>query len=466
MGWIERLGASLDRAARRLLPDPFVLALLLTFVVLLLSLAFGSDVARGRTLKPYYGDAPPVGSWWFPAAASVAAWFGGLWAFLAFAMEMSLILVTGHAVASAPPVRRLLVRLADVPRTPGAAVAFVGLVACVAAYVNWGLSLIVGATLARLVGESCARRGVAVHYPLLGAAGYVGLMVWHGGMSGSAPLTVATAGHKLESLTGVIPLDRTILALPNLALSAALLAAVPVLLALMHPRDGAAIEPYRGQGRLPAVDDIGEGVWLERHWLLAAMFIALGVAGLAMHFRAQGLVRGLNIDTMVLVFVLLGMALHGSPASYVRAIGEGAAGTAGILIQFPIYAGIQGLLAGTGLLEVAARGMVEFAGREAFPFLAFASAALVNLFVPSGGGQWMVQGPIVSATAAAVGAPQEDAVMALAYGDEWTNMLQPFWALPLLAITGLSARQVIGYTAAIMVLTAPLYAGALALGLL
>jgi short-chain fatty acids transporter len=437
---IRRLGAWCDRIAREYVPDPFIFAALLTFVTLILGV-----VLAGQT--PF---------------AMIGHWGRGLWELLEFGMQMALVLVTGHALAASPPVRRAIAALAGRPRTARQAVALVAFAACASSLVNWGLGLITGALLAREVGRQAVRRGIAVHYPLLAAAGYTGLMVWHGGLSGSAPLAVATPGHFLETTLGQIPISATVLSPVNLVVSLGLLVIVPALCCAMSPRrDSEMIPPPAGvlEGpsdapRAPATGarrTIAER--LDESVLIAAALALMGIGYCLHQLRVESIRAGsfnLTLNIVNLFMLSLGLLLHRSPASYLRAVGEGTRGIAGIVLQFPFYAGIMGMVRHSGLVAIVSSWFVALSGPRTFPLLAFLSAGVVNQFVPSGGGQWAVQGPILVDAALKLDASLPKTILALAYGDEWTNMVQPFWTLPLIGIVGLRACDILGYTAALM----------------
>lgn len=445
---ISRLGTVISRLFARIVPDPFVLAILLT--LLTIGLALGLTTTDWRAL--------------------VSVWAGnrGVWSLLEFAMQMCLILVTGHAVASSPPVARISRRLAALPRTGPQAVALVAVMACSAALLNWGLGLIVGAIGARMVGAAMRSRGVRVHYPLLAAAGYLGMLVWHGGLSGSAPLKVTTEPDLVEIFgpnppIDPVSLDRTLFSPLNLFVTLGLLVLAPLVAVRLFPRDPAALrtpeefgvvdppeppppprrEPVRGLPRL-----------LEETPLMTvalAGLIALWAWGY--YFPSGGLTGALSLtpNTVNLTMLLIGLVLHRTPAAYLRAVDQAVRGCAGIILQFPLYAGIMGMMTVSGLTLLLATGLAETASPTLLPLLTFLSASLVNLFVPSGGGQWAVQGPVAVTAGLAAGVDPSTMVLAVAYGDQLTNMLQPFWALPLLAITGVRARDLVGYTAIIMV---------------
>ncbi len=442
---IERLGAAFAAWAERSVPSPFVLALGLTLATFVLALTVTGT----------------------PAAAAWAGWGGGFWDFLPFAMQMTLILVTGHALAVSPPAHRAVGVLAGLPRGARSATALAAFVSVCLSLVHWGLGLVVGALLAREIGLSARRRGVAIHYPAVVAGAYAGFLSWHGGLSGSAPLTVATPGHFLEARTGVIPVGATLGAPTNLLLCGLLVVFVPLLAAGMTPRrggrpapaeleDGAA--PGAGPGAAPADEAGGR---LDRSPVLGVLFGLAGLAFVVRAFAARGF-AALDLNLVNFAFLFAGLLVHGSPASYVRAVGEGIRGASGIVLQFPFYAGILGILKAGGLVEWMTQAFAA-AGKDWYLLSTFLSAAVVNLFVPSGGGQWGVQGPIAVEAATALGVPVERAVMAVAYGDEWTNMLQPFWALALLGVTRLAAKDILGYTTLVMLLTGPFYLLALLL---
>lgn len=462
---LERLGTTLSRLSLRWVPDPFVLALLLTLLSFLGALHYtGYDFAR--TLLS-----------WVHGSGSGK----GFWNLLAFGMQMCLILVTGHALASSPPVRRLLDALAARARTPASAIAIVSVTAMLLALVNWGLGLIAGALLARAVGERARTRGIAVHYPLLAAAGYSGLLVWHGGLSGSAPLKVTQAkdvseilGTGLAAQIGELSLAQTIFALPNLLANACLLVLVPLLLVRMTPKREADRRPCPAPAPAPEPEPdvaptrtvtksvLSPATRLDHSKSLALILALLGAATWVLWVRRQGLAH-LDPNLINFAFLFVGLALHGSALAYANAIGDAARGCAGIILQFPFYAGIMGILTGSGLLKAIAAALAG-AGPAVLPAVSFYAAGLVNLFVPSGGGQWAVQGPVLMQAAVDSGIAPARLVMALVYGDQWTNMLQPFWALPLLAITGIKARDIIGYTAVLLLASQFVFLAALYLG--
>jgi short-chain fatty acids transporter len=486
-----------DRLAvffRAAAPDPFVIAVMLTAVTFVLALLLTDHTLRelaamwAGTLKA--GGAPGV--------------FGsdGVWSLLKFAMQMCLILVTGHVLASSPPMAWMIERVAAQPRGKAGAAAMVSAISCVLGVLNWGLGLIAGALLARRTHESLERRGVASNLGLLAAAGYTPLMVWHGGLSGSAPLTVTslkdiqgTLGPAAGLLSEPIALTRTLFSPMNLVITGGLLVIVPVAMGLMGrrpeprpsgsgferggPDDGAVpvgrsaeerVNPFpddrgstggcnplpHGRGSGGTLDEDRPG-WLPRvmeetpivNVLLAAL-IGAWAWGYFVPAEGSSGVWSLGLDAVNLSMLMAGLLLHGTPRRFLSAVDEAARGCGGIIVQFPLYAGIMAVMVSSGLARVIAEGIASTSSASTLPFLTFLAACVVNLFIPSGGGQWAVQGPIALQAAKDLGVDPARIVLAVAYGDQLTNMLQPFWALPLLAITRAKARDIIGYTAVAM----------------
>jgi short-chain fatty acids transporter len=473
---ISRLGLAISRIFYATCPDPFVIAILLTMLTAVLALAFGTYPSSVESIPER-------------VVFLLDAWRSdsGFWKLLGFGMQMCLILVTGHALAATKPVRAMIERLAAQPRSARGAVMLVSAAACVAGLINWGLGLIVGALLAREVGRSLVRRGIAVHYPLLAAAGYMGLIIFHGGLSGSAPLSATTidGARKVLPESAVVMLgngvglDRTLLSPLNLFVTGGMLLLIPLLFRMLVPRrpeDFPPIGQYQqlagrrleatgaGEQRLAENAQAGAATIPDRLdrsplivWLLAIPLLA----GFIRYAQSQG-VLNVQINEINAIMFALGLILHGSPRAYMQAIEDGARDCAGVIIQFPIYAGIMGLMTISGLASSIASAFARIGTEQTMPLLSFLAATIIGIFVPSGGGQWGVQGPIALQTGAAFDIDPGVMIMTVAYGDELANMLQPFWALPLLAITGVRARDIVGYTAVVM-----LFAGMwMALGLL
>lgn len=404
----------------------------------------------------------------------VRAWSGGkgLWALLTFTMQMCVMLVLGTALATAPPVQRAIESSIGWVKTPRQLVGATAFIAIALALLNWSLGLIGGAVVAREAGRLARRRGFTLHYPLLCAAGYSGLMTWHGGLSGSAPLKVTTAADLAEVLgpglaerVGVLGLDATVFSPLNMVVSGGLLLLGPLVFMGMTPAQDADAQSAPESPSPEVVFEDPPATLVERlersPWFTLLLAVPL-CAALTMVLADGGLAH-LSFNTVNLALFALALLVHGRPDHFLRACDEGARSCGGVIVQFPLYAGVMGVMAVAGLSTALAEAF-SGVGPGAFETLAFASAGLLNLFVPSGGGQWAVQGPVLMQGALATGVEPGRVVMAMAYGDQWTNMLQPFWALPLLAITGVRARDIIGYAAVWMAIGGAWIVGNLVFG--
>ncbi|ETI58764.1 short-chain fatty acid transporter [Marinomonas profundimaris] len=416
---------------QRYLPDPFIFAIILTFVVFLF-------------VMPSTGQGP---------MQVVNAWAGGFWKLLSFSMQMAMVVVTGHAMASAPAFKSKLAMLAGVAKTPGQAIILVTVISAMACWVNWGFGLVVGAIFAREI----AARVQGVDYRLLIASAYSGFLFWHGGLSGSIPLSIA-GGKNIEvvtngAVTAAIPTSETIFSPMNLTILAVMLVAIPLLNRLMHPapQDTITIDASLLEESVVETPNKADMTPAERLENSRTLSLALGVMGFAYiiyYFVTNGFALNLNIVNFTFLFSAI--LLHGTPKSLLNSISQGARNCSGILLQFPFYAGIMGMMTATGdsgasLAGVISQAFVSISNETTFPIFTFLSAGIVNFFVPSGGGQWAVQAPIMMPAGAALGVDAAKTAMAIAWGDAWTNMIQPFWALPALAIAGLGAKDVMGY---------------------
>ncbi len=436
---IERMGASLSRWAQKYMPDPMIFAILLTILTYVLGLIFT--------------DSGPF--------KMILNWYKGFWTLLTFGMQMCIILVTGYALATTSIIQKFLKKLAGIPKSTAGAAALVSFIACVAGLINWGLGLIVGAIFALEVARQGYFNNRKFHYPLIVAAGYSGLAVWHMGLSGSAPLLVATEKHFLAKEIGIIPVSETLGSGLNIVLILIMLIVIPLVYFFMAPKDESKIKPI--QEELCKVGEESETPreeWtfadkLENSVLLSMIIGLGGLIYIVYYFATKGFKLNLNIVNFT--FLIAGIILHKRPIAYVRAVGEGVRGCAGIILQFPFYAGIMGMMKFSGLVTVIAGWFVALSNATTYPIFTFISAAIVNLFVPSGGGQWAVQGPIMVKAAQALHFSIPKTIMAMAYGDQWTNLFQPFWALPLLGICGIRARDIMGYCMTVMFIGIPIF---------
>lgn len=392
-------------------------------------------------------------------------WNDGFWGLLQFAMQMMLMLVLGHVLALTKPVRWVIDQSLVFCRDTASAALMVTLLTLVMAFLNWGLGLIFGAIFARKVGEYATRNGISINYALIGAAGYSGLLVWHGGFSGSAPLKIAEEGHQFFEISGAVLFPDTIGSVMNIVVTAVLLLVLPL---------GMFLLGRRSKGEVPNVhpDPVefdmqqfdGPADKLDSSRILSLLFggLILLTAFYIVFIRPDEFTWNfMNPNFINLVLFGCCLCLHPNVRAFINATGDAIKGSTGIMIQFPLYAGIMGILGGSGLIALFSNYFVEISNKTTFPIFTFFGAGVVNFFVPSGGGQWAVQGEIVLEASSALGVPFGKGVMALAYGDQLTNMMQPFWALPLLGITGLKAKDILPYTIFLMLLGTIVFVGGL-----
>jgi short-chain fatty acids transporter len=320
--------------------------------------------------------------------------------------------------------------------------------------INWGLCLIVGAVFARKVAERALQNNIDINYPILAAAGYSGLMTWHGGFSGSAPLKVAESNHFLVEVIGQVPITETILSEMNIVASVLVLMLIPLLLYFLGKRSKPTPITFIKSIQSTHIDTVEGAEKLDNSKILAKS-IGIVMVGYALFstFQTsnQSPLSFIKLNYINFLLFGLGIIFHGTFNKFLSAISEAVQGAVGIIIQFPLYAGIMGIMKYSGLVIVFSNFFIQISNEVTFPIFTFISAAIVNTFVPSGGGQWAVQGPIVCEAAKALNVPVSKSIMAMAYGDQLTNMLQPFWALPLLGITQLKAKDILPYSFVVMI---------------
>ena len=413
------------------LPDPFLFAIILTFIV------FAAGI--GMT-----GQGP---------LDMMLHWANGFWGLLSFSMQMAMVLVLGNTMASAGVFKKGLRSIASTAQTPSRAIMITAFVSAVCCWINWGFGLVIGALLAKEI----AKQVKGVDYRLLIASAYSGFVVWHGGMSGSIPLGIAAVGadgvvaNTGGVVTAAIPTSLTIFSPMNLVISAIIIIGLPFVCRAMMPDKEHTIEVDAAL----LVED-AEKVYkietpadkLEHSRIIWAIVLILGFVYIIYNIALNKL-NSLNLNFVNFIFMFAGILLHGNLKRYIDAFADSAKSCSGILLQFPFYAGIQGMMtgavAGVSLAGVISTFFVGIATTTTFPLFTFLSAGIVNFFVPSGGGQWAVQGPIMMPAGLEIGVPAAKTAMSIAWGDAWTNMIQPFWALPALGIAGLSAKDIMGY---------------------
>ena len=420
------------KMVQKYLPEPFIFAIILTMVAFVIAIV----LCRQTPIE------------------AIEHWGNGVWSLLAFAMQMALVLVCGSTLAEAPAVKKVISLLASIPKTPTAAIAIVSVVSAVACWINWGFGLIVGAIFAKEI----ARKLRGVDYRLLISAAYSGFVVWHAGLSGSIPLSMATNGQELcnvthGALTSPIPLANSIFDIHNIAIVVAIIAAFAIINTLMHPKGDkvVAVNPDLLKEETPTSATNTAATPAERmenSKILSWIIALLGLSYLFIHIFING--NGLDLNTVIMLFLFLGIILHKTPLAYVKAFSKSSTSAAGILLQFPFYAGIMGIIMGVGksglcLGNMISNACIDISTPQTFPLLTFLSAGLINIFIPSGGGQWAVQAPIMFPAGANLGVDPAITGMAIAWGDAWTNLIQPFWAIPALAIAKLNAKDIMGF---------------------
>lgn len=440
---LTRLALSLTGFSQRFLPSAFAIAVLLTFFTFAVAMA----VAGASPLEV------------------IVEWGQGFWTLVPFAMQMSLVVLTGFLVSTTPAVDRLFVQLAARPRTPRGTVVMMAGVSMALAWVHWGLSLVGCAMLVRHV----ARAQRHVDYRLLVCAAYFGMgATWHAGLSASAPLLVATPGHFLEAQMGVLPVAQTIFSPFNLGLTAVVVVLLLTLVAVLHPPAGrAAIIAPEALDRLerfvppppPTAWTVASRIDHTRVLNLAIGFC--GAAWLVWYFGSSGFV--LTLDVLNFAFLMLAILLHPSAASLVAAAEEGARLLSGIVLQFPFYAGMYGVIQGTGLATMLGTWIAGVAQPSTFPLLLYWYSGLVNYFVPSGGSKWAIEAPYLVDAAMRLGVGVDRVVVAYAWGDMATDLIQPFWALPLLAAARLEFKDIMGYAMLVFLVYASVVSVAFAL---
>jgi short-chain fatty acids transporter len=416
---LSSIADRVSKVVQRYLPDAFVIAVLLTLFIFIVGVVMNPQ--EPVTLIKSFGD--------------------GFWVYLAFTMQMVLLLLTGMVLAAVPVVKRGLESIAGLANTPAKAYILTFVVSALAYYINWGLAVVVGAIFVREVGK----RNQQAHFPLLVAAAYSPTVLYTAGLSSSIGLTIATKDHFLADVMGIIPTSQTIFNPSTLIIFAVLFITMPIVICLMAPKSN--IKPYqvkeftsKKESSLPKADT--PALKLEQTPVLGIVTGAVGLIYVINEF-ING--KDLDLNIINLLFLSLGLIMHRSLGQYGSAFKEAVGSTSPIILQFPFYAGIIAVLSSSGLGQAIIDGMVSFANKESFDVFTYWSAGIVNILAPSGGGQWALQGPLQVPAGMKLGVDPATIAMAVGWGDAWTNLIQPFWALPILSIVGLHIRHIMGY---------------------
>ncbi|MGH9143878.1 MAG: TIGR00366 family protein, partial [Vicinamibacterales bacterium] len=401
------------------------------------------------------------------------AWGRGFWDLIPFTLQMALVIITGHVLATSPPMGRLIRMIASWPRSPRAAVALVAFFALASSWFNWGFSLVFSAVLA----IDIARRVDGVDYRALAAASMLGLgSIWAQGLSGSAALQMATPGALQPAIRdivsrgggvpgGLIPFRHTIFLWQSFAAVAVEIVVVVGVMYFATPpagrgrtaRDlGIRLDPAKAGTRKRELDTLTPGQRLEHSRLLTWFVVALGGTYLARYFwQADEPLNALNLNILNLAFLLLGFLLHGTPARLMRAVQDATPAVWGVILQFPFYAGIAGIITTTHLSQQVAGVFVRISTPATFPPLVALYSAVLGVFVPSGGSKWVIEAPYVMGAAHTLKVHLGWVVSAYDLGEALANLVQPFWMLPILGLFKLGARDVMGYTIVVFLALTP-----------
>ncbi|MDE1145499.1 MAG: TIGR00366 family protein [Azospirillaceae bacterium] len=436
-GFLARSAVAFTRWAEKWFPDAFVFVVLGVIVVAVADLAMGA-----------------------PAGAIATGFGDGFWSLIPFTIQMSMVVITGYVVASSPPVLRLIEWLARVPASGRGAVAFTAFVSMAASYLNYALSLVLGALLVRALAR---RRDIRVDYRAAGAAAYLGLgATWALGLSSSAAMLQANPASlpkAVADITGIIPLSQTIFLWQSMLMSLVILLASIAIAYYSAPTDALA----RTAADLGV--DVSEvetgtdktagrpGDWLEITPILPLVIVVLGAGFLVHEFQtkpAMGVIS--NLNTYNFFFIMLGLLLHGRIRGFLNAVSKAVPSTAGVLVQFPFYGAIAALLTqvtgsdGQSVSHHIAHLFVSLANGGTFPVVIGIYSAILGFLVPSGGGKWIIEAPYVMQAAIDVKAHMGWAVQVYNAAEALPNLINPFWMLPLLGVLGLKAKDIVGYS--------------------
>lgn len=434
--FLSTLATLTTKWSTRWVPDAYIIAVILTIIAGIMALIWTK--AGPLDLVKYWGQ--------------------GFWVLLTFSMQMALVVFTGTILAVSPPVSRVLDKLSTLARNPTQAIVLMAVVSMGLALFNWGLSIVGSAVFVKFL----ARRVKGVDYRLLVAAAYLGLgTTWHAGLSASAPLLVATPKHFLEKEIGLIPVTDTIFGLSNIIMVAVVIVVLTILTPLLHPKKEETVEvdpnllaemkdfepPARPAEMTPALA-------IEHSPIINYIVGLIGVIYLVRHFLTTPIGTAINLDIVNLLFLVIGIILHRTPASLLKAAEEAGQNVWGIILQFPFYAGIFGIVNYSKLSDVIGDWFLSFSTVKTYPLIVYWYSGIVNYFVPSGGSKWAIEAPYIITAAKQLGVSIKATVMAYAWGDMMTDIIQPFWAIPLLGVAKLKFRDIMGFCLIIFIVYA------------
>lgn len=431
---IRNMGNGLTVIVQKIMPDAYICCLILTVIAMVCVVGF----------TPHAID------------DVVIMWGDGFWKILKFSTQSSLALITGSVLSNAPQFKKSLGKIASLPNNHAQAIVLTSLSSLCLWYVHWGVGAVATGIIAVEIARQSKKKGIKIHYPLVVAAAYTGTVIWHNGFSGASQLLVATEGHFLFDKIGIIPVSETIFSTGNLFIAISLLIFVPFITVMMMPKDDdKIIEPpvFEDQTCEQGVSDRkGESklvTFIFDTPIVSYIFAIIPISFL--FFWMFVWKKGFDLNVFIILMLVFGLLLHSTLRGYIQCLQCAIKTAIPIMLQFQFYGGIMGILTSSGLAVSIANFFVQTANTTTFPLFSFLCAALVNLFVPSGGGQWIVQGPVIIDAALRIGVSIPQTITAFASGDALTNLLQPFWALPLLAIAGLKVRDIMGYCGVVLI---------------
>ena len=446
LGFFNNLSKPFVKLVENFYPDAFIFVIVLSVLTFLLAV-FNTDSSIIETFE---------------------AWGTGLPKLFTFTAQICIIMITAHALAHTRPVENILSKIGSYPASQIQAYALVTFISGIASLFAWSFGLIVGGIVSKFVAIGCAKKRIKIHYPLLVASAYSGYVIWHMGYSSSAALFVSSADHSLINKIGIIPVTDTIFNPFNITIAIFTLLIITIVNPLMRPNNDSEINEidsnvFRFTDKSNS-DDMNKKIRSPAQVIENNRFISFFLAislllFIGLIFYKKGFSLDLNIVSWS--FLGIGLLLSNSPIHYVKLVNRASITVGPIILQYPFYAGIMGIMADTGLINVLAEKISSIATADTLGFYSFLSGGLVNMFIPSGGGQWAVQGPVMIEAANYLNVKPYVIVLGVAYGDQWTNMIQPFWTIPLLAIAGLHMRQIMGYTFVIFIITGVIYGSAM-----
>lgn len=421
-----RLSKKFQFAADRIIPDSFVFCVILTLLAFIASLAL-----------------TPSGP-----EKIVLGWYNGLWTMIAFAFQMSFMVVCCGAAAKAPLVEKFLSRAAQIPKTPSAAMVLLLVFGFVSSLINWAFSTI----LTPIFAMQLSRNVKGLHFPLMIAAGYTTMVLGQTWCpSASLYALVATKGHFLEKSIGTFSQDVTVYNPVNTVLFFILVATVIFLGVFTRPPENEVIMYNPGvEEKVVAVKEEAEVTLADKMNGSRILMLIIGAAGLFVigdSIMKKGIMKSLDFNFVIFLFLTLNAFLYNTPKKFVDAFKDTMRSASEVMLQFPFYGGIMGMMMASGLGKVLADFLIRIASQDTIYMYSFLSAAFVNLFIPSQGGQWIVQGPILMEAGKAMNANLPLIMNAFVAGDEVTNLLQPLYVIPALALVGMKLKEVWGFMA-------------------